>query len=132
MADRKLKLTVFLLSAILIGLAEAGVAASPKIITAADADHLLTLRMGQEAVLELPSNRSTGYSWFLADSKDSVLTSLGQPAYRVSRSMPGAGGTETWKFQATKAGNGSLKLEYRRPWEKVPPAKTVLFHISVK
>jgi inhibitor of cysteine peptidase len=127
------KLKIFFLSAALIGLAEAGLAASPKIITEADANHLVTLQTGQEAVLKLPSNRSTGYSWLLTDSKDSVLTSLGKPTYQVSRSLPGAGGIETWKFQATKAGNGSLKFEYRRPWEKkVAPAKTVFFYVTVK
>ena len=108
-------------------------AAPPRALTEADANHKVRLEVGQELVLKLESNRSTGYSWSLTESENPVLTSLGKPTYKISRALPGAGGFETWRLRATKIGRETLRFEYRRPWEKkVPPAKAVLCPIAVQ
>jgi inhibitor of cysteine peptidase len=108
-------------------------AAPPVQVTVADANRQIVLRAGQELVVNLESNRSTGYGWFLSEVVNPVLTSLGKPVYNRNSTLPGASGLESWRFQATKAGNEKLKLEYRRPWERnLPAAKTVLFDVSVK
>jgi inhibitor of cysteine peptidase len=118
---------------VVVGFVHHAFAAPPKTITAADANHPITLQIGQEVVLRLESNRATGYSWLLAHSKNTVLTNLGRATYEKGRAAVGAGGIETWKFRAAKSGAETLKLEYRRPWEKkVPPAKTVIFDITVR
>ena len=109
------------------------IAESPTTITVANVAHPVTLRIGEKLVLNLESNPSTGYDWFLTATKNSVLSIRGKPAYKRTRSMPGAGGIESWNFLAVEAGAQTLKLEYRRPWEKnTPPAKTVIFHITVR
>jgi inhibitor of cysteine peptidase len=126
------------LSALLIGVAMAsfvsgGLAAAPRTITEADANRDLVLAVGQKLVLKLQSNPSTGYSWSLAESETPVLVSLGKPTYQARGALPGSGGVETWTLRAAKIGFETLKLEYRRPWEKqVPPAKTLLFRVTVK
>jgi inhibitor of cysteine peptidase len=126
------KLLVLLIAVLVAAFANRGIAAPPKTVTEADTNHTVALHVGQELILKLESNRSTGYSWSRADNKDPILTSLGEPTYKMGRAVPGAGGIETWTFRATKVGTEALKLEYRRPWEKkVPPAKTVLFYITV-
>jgi inhibitor of cysteine peptidase len=108
-------------------------AAPPRALTEADANHKVGLEVGQKLVLKLESNRSTGYSWSLTESENPILTSLGKPTYKISGALPGAGGFETWRLRATKIGRETLKFEYRRPWEKKgPPAKAVLFHIAVQ
>jgi inhibitor of cysteine peptidase len=113
--------------------ASSGVAASPKTITAADVGRLITLGVGEELVIKLECNPSTGYEWLLTNAKNSVLSSRGKPTYTQRRAMPGAGGIESWNFRAAVAGAETLKLEYQRPWEKnTPPAKTVIFHITVR
>jgi inhibitor of cysteine peptidase len=113
--------------------ASSGIEASRTTITAADAGRPVALRIGQELALNLDSNPSTGYRWFLASTENSVLTSLGKPSYRQGRPVPGAGGIESWTFRAAQAGAQTLKFEYRRPWEKeTPPAKTVFFHVTVR
>jgi inhibitor of cysteine peptidase len=109
-------------------------AATPVQVTAADAGRQIVLRTGQKLVVQLESNRSTGYSWSLAEPKSQILVSAGKPSYKQpSKGRPGAGGLETWTFMATKAGHEQLKLEYRRPWEKnLAPAKTIQFNVWVK
>ena len=120
------------ISALAFAFASSRMDASLTTITTADAGHSITLRIGQELALNLESNPSTGYRWFLASTPNSILTSLGKPTYKQGRPAPGAGGVESWTFRATDAGTQTLKFEYRRPWEKkTPPAKTVLFHVTV-
>jgi inhibitor of cysteine peptidase len=127
------KYSALVIASLTFTLASSIIAASPTTITAADAGHPITLRIGEELVLKLECNPSTGYDWFLTEQKNSVLSSLGKPTYEQGRSMPGAGGIESWNFRAAAAGAQTLKLEYRRPWEKdTSPAKTVIFQITVR
>jgi inhibitor of cysteine peptidase len=76
-------------------------AASSTTIRATDAGHLVRLRVGEELLLYLECNPSTGYDWFLTDTKEAVLRSLGKPPCRQNQSKPGAGGIESWNFRAT-------------------------------
>ena len=128
-----MKFSGFFIATLVAGLVNRGLAAPPQAITEADAKHKVVLEVGQELMLKLESNRSTGYSWSLTESEHPILTRLGKPIYKVNGTLPGAGGFETWTLRATKTGRETLRFEYRRPWEKkVPPAKTVLFHITVQ
>lgn len=105
----------------------------PAIVTEADSGHLVALRIGQELVLRLKSSPSTGYGWVQADANAPVLVALGKPAYKTGGPLPGASGVESWKFKATVRGAQTLKLEYRRPWEKnTPPANTIVFRVTVR
>ena len=72
--------------------------------------------------LTLPSNRTTGYSWVLAEPLDDTVLQLDHHVYnRPSTSVPGAGGTETWTFTPLCAGATTVSLVYRRPWEPATP-----------
>jgi inhibitor of cysteine peptidase len=127
------KYSALVIASLALTLVVSSPAASPTTITAADAGHPITLRIGEELVLKLESNPSTGYDWFLTDAQNPVLSSLGKPAYAQGRSTPGAGGIESWNFRASATGTQTLKLEYRRPWEKnTSPAKTVIFQVTVR
>jgi predicted secreted protein len=127
------KLSVLLITALVSNFVQRSLAAPPQALTEADANHKVVLGIGQDLMVKLESNRSTGYSWSLTESENPILTSLRKPTYKISGALPGAGGVETWTLRATKIGRETLKFEYRRPWEKkIPPAKTVLFHIAVQ
>jgi len=85
----------------------------------------VTVKVGEELVVELPSNPTTGYAWIVAES--GPLTQVGEAEY-TSEATPdvvGAGGTETFTFEATEVGSGTLKLEYRRSWETGVAAEDV-------
>jgi inhibitor of cysteine peptidase len=127
------KLSVLLITALVSNFVQRSLAAPPQALTEADANHKVVLGIGQDLMVKLESNRSTGYSWSLTESENPILTSLRKPTYKISGALPGAGGVKTWTLRATKIGRETLKFEYRRPWEKkIPPAKTVLFHIAVQ
>ena len=94
------------------------------------------LARGQTLVVTLDSNRTTGYGWAVADVDAAVLRQVGDSVFQSSNSNPnvvGAGGTETFRFEAASAGTTTLKLVYRRSWETgVAPIKTFTVQLVVR
>lgn len=85
------------------------------------------LSTGQNLILTLPSNPTTGFRWTIQDSAGGVLRSLGPEVYNSPQNsgVVGAGGHSTWRFQAFAAGTGRLRLTYQQPWEpEAVPAQT--------
>jgi inhibitor of cysteine peptidase len=92
------------------------------------------LNNGQNLILSLPSNPTTGYRWAIQDSAGGVLKGLGPEVYRnpEDAGIVGAAGVSTWRFQAFTAGTGRLRLTYQQPWApEVPPVETFDCAISV-
>lgn len=95
------------------------------------------LQKGQTLVITLESNPSTGYSWEVVELEESILRQMGEPEFKVSDPRepppPGAGGWETFRFEATNAGQTALQLVYRRPWEEgEEPLETFSLQVVVR
>jgi len=81
-------------------------------------------------VINLKGNPTTGYSWTRTSSDTEILIPVLQEdgsAYsftqsELQRGLIGAGGTFTFKFTPSKAGNTILELKYYRPWESADTA----------
>ena len=100
--------------------------------TEANSGGSVTLARDQRLIVRLPSNPSTGYRWSLAQQAAGVLEPDGAPTYEQGSGGAGSGGTETWKFVPTKAGEETLRLEYRRLWETdAAPARVVSYKVTV-
>ena len=116
-------------------LAGCATASTTNTLTQLDDGKVVNMTVGQILTVELPSNRTTGFSWNEPATTETVLERVGEPAYvtdPVPSGMAGVGGQEIWRFRATKAGRQTLRLEYARPWEKnVTPAKVASFKIVV-
>lgn len=116
--------------------AEPRFAGKPVVVEKADAQHTLSLAPGQELVVRLASNPTTGYRWTLGEASGPVLAMSATPAYKQgahAKGLMGAGGVETWRFLAIAAGRGKLTLEYRRPWERdAAPAEAIVFDVQVR
>ncbi len=112
--------------------AEPEFAGNPVSVGEMDAGKPVTLRRGQELVLRMPSNPSTGYRWSIALGGPGVLSMVATPAYvRGPGAAPGAGGVEVWRFAAFLCGTETLVLKYARPWEKdTAPARTASFPVK--
>ena len=92
---------------------------------------------GQELVVALASNPTTGYRWEVAEADEAILRQIGDAEFKSSASgnppLVGAGGTETFRFETIGAGTTTLKMIYRRSWEKdVPPIKTFTVQVVVR
>jgi inhibitor of cysteine peptidase len=90
----------------------------------------ITVKEGDEFVLALPANPSTGYEWTAAENPDVMFVSSHQVP---GGSQPGAPGTQELAFRAEHTGSTTLELAYARSFEPgVPPAKTAKFPVTVK
>lgn len=106
-----------------------------RVITEADKDKAIELRVGQLARLELPGNPTTGYRWDFATALDQKILHYVVDVYRADQTegRVGVGGTQQWILKAVGPGKTTLDLAYHRPWEKeTPPAQTARFNVEVK
>ncbi|MFD7105885.1 protease inhibitor I42 family protein [Streptomyces celluloflavus] len=75
-----------------------------------------TVRLGEEIVLSLPENPTTGYRWQLVSAGTPTLRTNGDH-YEPGGTGTGAGGTRTLRFIAAEPGDATLRLVNRRSWE---------------
>jgi predicted secreted protein len=101
-----------------------------------DSGKAVEVSPGERLIVRLASNRTTGYRWSLLTSGTEALTRLAAGEYSQdvgADGKPGAGGTESWYFQAAASGEEELRFEYRRPWEEnVPAAKSASYTVKVR
>ncbi|KNH25659.1 peptidase inhibitor I42 [Pseudomonas syringae] len=94
----------------------------------------MQLNNGQNLILTLPSNPTTGYRWTIQDSAGGVLRGLSPEVYSnpEDAGVVGSAGLSTWRFQAFATGTGRLRLTYSQPWApEVPAVKTFDCAIAV-
>ena len=85
---------------------------------------LAELGEDQILVISLESNPSTGYSWEAAEMNKDMLRQVGQAEFEQMAPLLGAPEKQTLRFRLVGEGQSTLKLVYRRPWEKdVEPAR---------
>ena len=80
----------------------------------------LTLEAGDRFELSLPENPTTGYQWEIEEGADPVCVRLSD-RYERSSERTGSGGVRRWLFEAARAGEGEIRLSYRRSPEGEAP-----------
>jgi inhibitor of cysteine peptidase len=79
------------------------------------------LALGEELVIRLPENPTTGYRWQFAQSGTGALKEVEDRfvagAEHRGGPVPGAGGHRVAKFVAEKNGSVQLEAVERREWE---------------
>lgn len=128
------KLLVSTLLIILITLLAACSPSKPAILSAADNGSHINVKVGEQIVITLEDNPSTGYAWEAKDLDTGMFQMTGEPTFISSNpGQVGSGGNITLTFKAIKSGTGSLTLVYRRPWETgVNPINTFTVNVTVK
>ena len=75
------------------------------------------VKVGDELVLRLPENPSTGYRWVLDPPRGSL--ELAEDAYVRSRDgAVGSGGERHFTLRATNSGHAEIQLRLARSWEQ--------------
>lgn len=105
---------------------------APVKLTDADNNKSVQVVVGKRIEIRLPANPTTGYSWLL-QSFPGCLDLANFSYVPAGKSIPGEGGMQTVEFLAASGGEGELKIDYRRPWEKsdIPAAKTFSLKVTV-
>jgi predicted secreted protein len=92
----------------------------------------IEVKRGEEFVIVLESNASTGFRWSLNASLDPTVVRLLMTEYRAGGGggVVGAGGHEYWRFGAEGRGTTIIPMAYVGPGGGAP-AKTALFTVKV-
>ncbi len=90
--------------------------------------------LGQNAVITLESNHTTGFRWELAAPLDRTKLEFVDTNYVTGGSgLIGAGGQEVWTFKTINSGTTEVALKYIQPWEKnKPPAREATVVVVIK
>jgi inhibitor of cysteine peptidase len=85
----------------------------------AEADSGTTLRAapGEEVLVELAENPTTGYVWHHVDPDGSGLVLVSSDFDPPNAAAVGAGGVRRLRFRVSGAGRRALVLVLKRPWE---------------
>jgi predicted secreted protein len=85
-------------------------------LTEADAGAEHAVDVGQELVVRLKENRTTGFHWQLAVPPEGLA--VDDDGYEADGSgRPGASGVRVFRLRATHPGTHRLGAALRRPWE---------------
>lgn len=94
----------------------------------------IAVKAGDEFVVTLDSNATTGYKWQLSGKPNGKIVTFVKSIYNApSQAIPGKGGTESWSFKAVGKGSATITLAYARPWERgVAPVRVQRFDVGVR
>ena len=88
------------------------------------------IEAGDEFVITLEGNATTGYMWQLARPVDKRLIELvGSEYVPYKTGLAGGGGKSIWTFKAVRAGRSDIFLKYVRFWEKNNPPEIGRAHV---
>jgi len=91
----------------------------------------VTVRAGRTFTISLEGNPTTGYRWEVVEYDERMLKLTGE-GYTSSSDRIGAGGIQEFTFTASNPGTTTVKLVYRRSWEKgVEPLRTFVATVRV-
>jgi inhibitor of cysteine peptidase len=100
-----------------------------------DPSRTIDVAVGEEFIISLDSNITTGYSWQLASPlEEDVVVLVGSDYIPEpgAENRAGAGGTEEWTFKAAGKGSTTISLQYVPPGkEKNTSAETTDFNVDV-
>ena len=127
--------SILVLALLLAALCLASACGSQKAVQLSvdDAGSQVQLTTGQTLEVSLEGNPTTGYGWEVAEVDETILRKLEQQDFQPESDLVGAPGIQTLRFEAVGKGQTTLKLVYRRPWEKgVEPLNTFAVEVIVR
>jgi len=92
----------------------------------------LTVKAGDVFKIELESNATTGYEWFV--KYDDKILNFKKSEYisPASQKLLGSPGKQIFIFSAIKKGETTIEFAYKRHWEKDKlPAKTIMYKVRI-
>jgi inhibitor of cysteine peptidase len=101
-----------------------------------ETDKTFEAKKGEEIIIKLDANPSTGYNWSIANEIDNSVIELVKESYKPDKvpegkNIVGSGGTKIFVFKGLKKGNAYVRLEYKRPGMP-KPEKEKVFLLKVK
>lgn len=94
----------------------------------------IDLKSGDELIVRLPDNPSTGFNWTVVGEPVPLKLQKSSFHHKTSNGKAlGSSGISVFQFMTTSRGIANLTLVYRRSWEyNVPPLKTFSVRVNVR
>lgn len=104
-----------------------------KVVEVGESDNNQTVSLvkGDRLLVSLPSNPSTGYSWYYTSEPVAEVLQETRQWYEAKSDLIGGGGVYHWEYTAAGIGSTSISLAYSRPWENGQPLKTYTLNVKV-
>jgi inhibitor of cysteine peptidase len=83
-----------------------------------DAGKSVTVAVGTHFTIELEENPTTGYKWSSPEFDEKILALTADQYTPAEGAAVGGGGTRKFRFVARSAGRTTIRLAYKRPWER--------------
>lgn len=90
---------------------------SEVVIEQSDQGETFEVRPGDQILIRLEENPTTGYQWHVDLADEQVLALEGSDYVQAEDAGVGGGGTRTFRFGAQSPGTVDLVLRLRREWE---------------
>lgn len=108
-------------------------AAGPRLFTMAQNGAKVTLAAGSSFAVQLTGQPSTGYDWYLASDSTKLVVLDGRDVAPPTQPGLGRQEQETLRLHAAAAGNGVLRIEYKRAWEQnTAPAQVFTLNLTIR
>jgi inhibitor of cysteine peptidase len=101
------------------------------LVTKADDARSISVDLGDQIILQLAENPTTGYRWELDGPVDPTLSTLSSEFNPDPGGGVGSGGTHVFTFRADQPGATAIRLKLKRPWEQ-DDAAIERFHIDLQ
>ena len=98
--------------------------AAAKVITDADKGGVIHMKLADQLELQLKSNPTTGFMWYVEKESTPLLKLVHQSQTEAEQSTKPAVGRpifQVFQFEPRRAGDGVLRLHYVRSWDKPTP-----------
>lgn len=95
----------------------------------------IDISVGQEFIIALGSNPTTGYSWQASYDETRLELVGGESTYEpeeTDEEVVGGGGTELFRFKALKAGEVEITMTYAQHWEGGEVGDTEVFTATIE
>lgn len=94
------------------------------VMTEAQNNATVHVKMGNYIIVQLPENPTTGYQWNLTTTPGLQVTNdTYEPSDRTGN-LVGSGGTRVWEMTAVAPGEQEISAVYSRSWEPVTGTET--------
>lgn len=84
-----------------------------------------------EIQIALKAIPSAGYTWTISNIDTSLLKQIGEMKFKPESKKLGSPGMQIFHFQSTQKGKITLRLIYRRPWEREKPPEDT-FEVTIQ
>ena len=104
-----------------------------KELKSANINETITVKVNEEAKIDLKSNPSTGFQWKIYKNSNTKVAKYKDNKYvgGGNEEMIGGAGTETWTFETLKKGEAIIMFEYIKTGDADGSGRKIAYKIVV-